>query len=175
MALDQEIASIIKFTLDKSGNPSPYYWDVPEGFLIPSAFFPVPEVESDGSTLNSYAITFTMFIKFFSIDKQSACDLAFGVLRAINGLKCAIPMIGADGGSAGKRFRVKNPSAKGIEGEAGAAQLAVAWDSARPYDAAETVKIMEFGLNMHMRGAYAEATGQQKPGGSEEPDCPGNL
>ena len=173
--LDQEIASIIRFTLEKADSPSAYYWNVPEGFLIPSAFFPVPEVESGGYTLNTYAITFTMFIKFFCIDKQSAYDLAFGVLAAINRCRCKIPLIDADGEQTGRKFRIKNPSARGIEGETGTAQLTVTWESPRSYDTTEAEKIMEFDLNMHLRGAYAEATGQQEPIQSEESDCSENL
>ena len=38
--LEQELASIIKFTLDRAGNPSPYYWNVQENFCVPAAYFP---------------------------------------------------------------------------------------------------------------------------------------
>ena len=41
-ALEQEIASVIRFILDSVPGITPYYWDIPEGFVVPSVFFPQP-------------------------------------------------------------------------------------------------------------------------------------
>lgn len=41
-ALEQEIASVIRFILDSLPGITPYYWDIPEGFVVPSVFFPQP-------------------------------------------------------------------------------------------------------------------------------------
>ena len=43
-ALEQEIASAIRFILDSVPGITPYYWDIPEGFVVPSVFFPQPLV-----------------------------------------------------------------------------------------------------------------------------------
>ena len=40
-ALEQEIASVIRFILDSVPGITPYYWDIPEGFVVPSVFFPL--------------------------------------------------------------------------------------------------------------------------------------
>ena len=48
-ALEQEIASVIRFILDSVPGITPYYWDIPEGFVVPSVFFPQPELTSSFS------------------------------------------------------------------------------------------------------------------------------
>ena len=35
--LEQDMASIIKFVLENAENPAPYYWNVPENFMVPAA------------------------------------------------------------------------------------------------------------------------------------------
>ena len=47
--LEQEMASIIKFVLDRAGGPSPYYWNVPRHFCVPAAYFPTPEIDTGGA------------------------------------------------------------------------------------------------------------------------------
>ena len=46
--LEQEMASIIRFVLDKAGSPAPYYWNVPESFSVPAAFFQLPNCKAEG-------------------------------------------------------------------------------------------------------------------------------
>lgn len=53
-ALEQEIASVIRFILDSVPGITPYYWDIPEGFVVPSVFFPQPELTPLGDTFASY-------------------------------------------------------------------------------------------------------------------------
>ena len=52
--LEQEMASIIKYVLDRAGGPSPYYWNVPRHFSIPAAYFPTPELDTGGETFLTY-------------------------------------------------------------------------------------------------------------------------
>ena len=46
--IDQEIASIIHFILGTAKGVSPYYFNMPQDFAIPSFFFPPPEFEAFG-------------------------------------------------------------------------------------------------------------------------------
>ena len=57
-ALEQEIASVIRFILDSVPGITPYYWDIPEGFVVPSVFFPQPELTPLGDTFASYAVEY---------------------------------------------------------------------------------------------------------------------
>ena len=63
-ALEQEIASVIRFILDSVPGITPYYWDIPEGFVVPSVFFPQPELTPLGDTFASYAVEYDWYIRF---------------------------------------------------------------------------------------------------------------
>lgn len=158
--LEQEIASLIKFTLEKSGNPSPYYYEAPEGFLVPAAYFPPPEITSQGDTLSTYALNYSWFIKFFHSETLLAYGLGFDVLTALQGGRNLVPLIDQNGNYTGEGFRTKNPSLRKVDGSPGVAQLELSWSSPRPYDEQDAQKMMEFDLNIYSRDAY-EAAAQQ--------------
>ena len=63
--LEQEIASAIKFILESAGRPTPYYHNVPQGFLVPAVYFPPPEIISAGDTLLTYSLEYSWYVKFF--------------------------------------------------------------------------------------------------------------
>ena len=70
--LEKEIASIIRFILESCGNPVPYYHNMPESFIVPSVYFPVPEVSQNPDTMSAYGAEYTMFVNFF----HSSTELA---------------------------------------------------------------------------------------------------
>jgi len=160
MQLEQEIASIMKYMLVKAGNPSPYYDEVPEGFLIPSAYFPPPEITSKGDTLSTYALSYVWFIKFFHTDTPSAYALGISVLMALQNGRRLIPLINEDGDYTGRGFRLKDPALKKIDGSPGVTQLELSWDSSQPYGDAEAKKMMVYDLNLYSKNAYEEAIRQ---------------
>ena len=147
--LEQEIASAIKFILENSGNPNPYYYSVPQDFLVPAAYFPQPEIISGGDTLLSYALTYTWFVKFFHKDTPSAFELGRAVLEALQRKKNLIPLIKDESEYIGHGFRMKDPSLRTVAD--GAVQLTLTWDSPRPYDAENGQKIAAFGWNIHAK------------------------
>lgn len=71
-ALEQEIASVIRFILDSAPGITPYYWDIPEGFVVPSVFFPQPELTPLGDTFASYAVEYDWYIQFFASTDEDA-------------------------------------------------------------------------------------------------------
>lgn len=158
--LEQEIASIIMFTLEKSGNPTPYYDEVIEGFLLPSVYFPPPEVGSSGDTLATYALNYTLFVKFFHVDTRQAHENGLAVLTAIRAARNLVPLIDEDGKKTGRGFRLKDPSLKKVDGTPGVAQLELSWDSPRPYNATNAQKMMVYDLNMYGKSAYEAAVEQ---------------
>jgi hypothetical protein len=155
--LEQEIAGAIKFILENSGNPAPYYYCVPQDFLVPAVYFPKPEIMSGGDTLLTYALEHSWFINFFHKDTQSAYELGLNVLKALQRKKNVIPLIDEKGAYTGHGFRTRDPSLKPLEC---AAQLTLIWSSPRPYDR-ETGPITEkFDFNIHSRTAYNSAVRQ---------------
>jgi hypothetical protein len=148
--LEQEIASAIKFVLANSENPAPYYYEVPQDFLVPAAYFPVPEISSKGDTFRTYALEYVWFIKFFHKDEVSAYALGFKALNALRSGGNLIPLVDEAGAFTGRGFRLKDPSLKRIDG---AAQLTLLWDSPRPYNASESEKMMSYDLSMFAKNA----------------------
>lgn len=158
--LEQEIASLIKHMLVKSGSPSPYYDEVPEDFIVPAAYFPPPEITSAGDTLLTYALRYTWLVKFFHVDTPSAYALGLSVLTALQAAKNIVPLIDVDGRYTGHGFRLKDPTLKRIDGAAGVAQLTLTWDSPRPYNNEPSQKMMVYDLAMYSRDAYETAVRQ---------------
>ena len=110
--LEQEIASIIKFTLDRAGNPSPYYWNVQENFCVPATYFPTPEIMTGGETLRTYSMDYAWYIMFFHHTAQEAYALGLSVLTAIKGSRNLIPLITKTGEPAGGRLRIDDPRSR---------------------------------------------------------------
>lgn len=140
--LEQELASIIKYTLDRAGNPSPYYYDVPQHFNVPAAYFPTPEISTGGETLATYNVDYAWYIKFFHRSSQQAYALGAKVLMAIKGDRNLIPLISKTGEEAGGGVRLDDPKLKVLDN--GAAQLTLEWRSRRPYNTEEAVKMQSY-------------------------------
>ena len=81
--IEQEMASIIKFVLDRAGGPAPYYWNVPQHFTVPAAYFPPPEIETGGETFLTYNVDYAWYIKIFHKTAQGAYALGNAVTQAI--------------------------------------------------------------------------------------------
>lgn len=161
--LEQEMASIIKFVLDKAGGPSPYYWNVPQNFSVPAAFFPTPEIDTGGETFLTYYMDYVWFIKLFHKTGQGAYSLGYEAMAAIRAARNLIPLIAEDGSEvAGSWVRINDPQLKALDD--GAAQLTVGWRSRKPYSdtAAGATRSQSFDVNVFMRSgktitdAYAE-------------------
>lgn len=147
--LEQELASIIRFILMHTADPTPYYHSVPEGFLVPSVYFPVPEITSSGDTFNTYSLEYTWFIKFFHKDSQQTQALALMALTALQRRKNVIPIIDVTGIFTGQSFRLQDPSLKSLEN---AAQLTLKWKSSRPYDSETVPKMQSYIASMAIQG-----------------------
>lgn len=93
MVLAQEEASIIKFVLDSAGNPPPYYQSAPEGFKVPSVFFPPLLVNSSYDTLQTYKVSCTLDITVFHSTTADAHEMAVKVFDAICKAKFLIHLV----------------------------------------------------------------------------------
>ena len=56
--IEQELASIIKFVLDATDDPAPYYHNIPEDFFVPAVYFPTPEITTGGETFLTYRMEY---------------------------------------------------------------------------------------------------------------------
>jgi hypothetical protein len=140
--LEQELASIMKYTLDRAGNPSPYYYEVPQHFTVPAVYFPTPEITTGGETFETYSMEYAWYIKMFATTSQEAYALGLAVLTAIKGNRNLIPLIDETGERARENIRLYDPKLKVLDN--GAAQLTLNWASRRPYDAEAAVKMQSY-------------------------------
>ncbi len=140
--LEQDIASIIKFILDKAGNPAPYYWKVPRSFAVPSVYFPTPEIDTGGDTLSTYSMEYFWGILFFHATTEGAHQLALRALTAIRARRNMIAVIDTDGNKTKETLRVNDPKLKPLDN--GAVQLEITWTSRRSYDTGVSVKAQSY-------------------------------
>lgn len=174
--LEQEVASIVKFILDRAGGPAPYYWNVPSNFVIPAVYFPPPEIETGGETFLTYNMDYVWYVKLFDKTKQDAYAMGLNVLAAIKAERNLVPMISEDGSTIPQSWvRINDPTLKVLDD--GAAQLTVRWRSRRPYSdsladpaKAQTVSVDIIGkpAGRTIEDVYAEALEQYAvPTGSQ--------
>lgn len=140
--LEQELASIIKYVLDSSGNPTPYYWNIPQSFAVPAAYFPQPEIDTDRATLNDYSAEYSWYINFFDSTTQGAHEHAFKALTAIVSNRRAIPLIDTDGSPTGKIFRISDVKLRTVDD--GVVQLTVNFTSYRKYTREEVPQMQSY-------------------------------
>lgn len=146
-ALEQEIASVIRFILDSVPGITPYYWDIPEGFVVPSVFFPQPELTPLGDTFASYAVEYDWYIRFFASTDEDAYASAAAALNALCAARLLVPLIDKTGAAAGGGVRLKDPG--GVKRlDTGTAQLTLHWDSRRPYNRVDCQKVMHYNLDL---------------------------
>lgn len=129
--LEQDLASIMSFLTIHSGNPAPYYKNVPEQFCVPAVYFPRPEIGSSGDTLSTYALDFSLFVKFFHKTKEEAYELGFAAMNAILERRNRIPLIDENGKPTGKHIHIRDPTLRAVDESA--VQLEIDWTARKPF------------------------------------------
>ncbi|MCD8206690.1 MAG: hypothetical protein LUD72_01995 [Bacteroidales bacterium] len=133
MEMEYEVASIIRFVLEATGNPAPYYWKIPEDFIVPAAYFPTPEIVSYPDTFERYRFEYAWYITLFNISDVKAYNMGLAAVSAARKARNLIPVISPEGEIMdGHYVRTHDPSTKMLDG--GACQLVIEWASRRLYD-----------------------------------------
>lgn len=143
--IEQEIASIIRFVLEACGNPTPYYHNIPESFVVPSVYFPVPEIDFQPDTFSGYRAEYSMFVNFFHSSTELAYQLAVPVCHSINTARRLIPEINYDGNRTGKFIRITNNQLK--KADECAYQLQLDWISRYDYTPQNGELVRDFYMN----------------------------
>jgi len=154
MALDREMASVIAFMLKATGNLQPYYEKMPQDFIVPSVYFPPPEVDSQGFTMSTYALNFVWFVKFFHSKSSLAFDLGFTAQNALKSVRNAVPVVDNEGNPTKRIIRLRDPLLRPMDN---AAQITLMWDSPRPYRRVESQAIAAINATIELKSAYDSA------------------
>lgn len=155
--IEQEMASIARFVLNQCGEISPYYWNVPESFLVPAVFFDTPEMTSGGETFLTYWSHYLWHIRFYSHSKQQAWNMCKDVFHAIKRARNLIPLIDLEGEEIeNEGIRIDDPSMNALDENS--ALLTVSWKSRRPYDSTliemEQPKASEMNWGIFFKDSY---------------------
>ena len=143
--LEKEIASIIRFILESCGNPVPYYHNMPESFIVPSVYLPVPEVSQIPDTMSAYGAEYTMFVNFFHSSTELAYELALPAFQRINDYGKLIPMVDISGEKTGEYVRLKNIQIK--KADECVYEMQIDWIIRRPFIKEEYELIQNFYMN----------------------------
>lgn len=81
---ENEFFGIVKFIADSLDNIQIYLHNIPEGFVRPSVFFPVPDIKRLSDTLDSYASLYTMYVSFFHNSAEEAFTLGCTVFHRLS-------------------------------------------------------------------------------------------
>lgn len=116
IALDQAMASIIRYVQDKAGEGTKFYYeDVPESFYVPSVFFPVPSTTSKIATLSTCRITLSVDIWFMRRNNWDAYKAAMDMQNLILTDGRRIPIVAEDGTFAGKNLLLEEVGTRKID------------------------------------------------------------
>ena len=143
--IEKEYAGIIRTVLELTGNPAAYYHNIPENFIVPSVFFPVPEIETVPDTLDSYGAEYTVFAMFFGSTTENAYELGLPVYNGINAARKLVPLYENDGRYTGESLRIKEISFR--KADECACQMQISWISRRICTRPEADLIENFYLN----------------------------
>ena len=170
--MDQEIASAAKFILTAVGvGIHPYYWEMKQDFYVPAVYFPTPEVETAGDSVDAYRMSFTWYVKMFATTDDEAHGMAFAAMVAIREARNYIPLYDKEGLAVGKKFRIRDPQIKSVE--RGVWQLMLRWDSPRPFPTDQnTKKTMVF--HTYQNGGLLVPSFPHEEPASDEPADPGD-
>ena len=130
--LEQEVASIISYILDRSKLEHYYVDTIPESFSYPAVYFPAPELDTSYSTLSAYSVYYRMAVRFFDVKNQSAYHLAQKVINALIAERNRIPLLDIYGSKIGAFFKVNRTDVKRID--IGVYGFNIEWESIRKFD-----------------------------------------
>lgn len=155
--IEQEMASVIHFLLKAAGNPTPYYWDIPQGFMVPAMYFPRPVIMTGPDTLETYYMDQTMYVKVFAKNTEQAMDIGRQTVRQVRQAKNLIPLIGKDGNALTEEFgksrdyvRLQDPELS--SSDECTCRMIIRWRSREPYNHIDVQKMMRFYVHGIGRG-----------------------
>lgn len=137
-----EQASIVQYVLEKAGNPTLYFDDVPEDSPTPAAYFQPPKIKSAGETLSTYRLRYTWRIKFYHDNNSLAFAMANDVQNALERDRLLIPLINGQVEAEVGLLRLRKTVIKRSKKEKGVVMLKLKWDSHCMYNENDPEKMM---------------------------------
>ena len=148
------------FSDRKERQPRAVLQHLPEQFRIPAVYFPRPEIGSSGDTLNTYALDFSLFVKFFHRTKEDAYELGYTALNALLERRNRIPLIDESGKPTGKYIRIRDPTLRAVDESA--VQLQIDWTARKPFADAPETMMQTYEIETQIKRSYDAAKAEQE-------------
>lgn len=143
--MDQYESSLARTCLELSGISYLYEDNVPENFMVPSLYFPVPAAFPSVSALGSFRSRYTVYANVFAVSRREAGELAEKIVQGIMRKNCLLPVFEESGADSGKALKLEPPSSKVID--EGMAQVTLSYSIIRFYTRTATAKTQGVNIN----------------------------
>lgn len=110
ITLEQAFASIIRYVQDHATAGDKLYFDeLPESFVVPSIYFPVPVTESSKATFDTWLTEIYVDVWFMGATDWAASNEACKIRDALLSDECCIDIYEVNGNTSGKKMRLTPP------------------------------------------------------------------
>ena len=158
--LEQDLASIMRFLTETSGNPAPYYNNVPEQFRVPAIYFPRPDIRQWRRHAEHLRTGFSLSSNFFHRTKEDAYELGYTALNALLERRNRIPLIDESGKPTGKYIRIRDPTLRAVDESA--VQLQIDWTARKPFADAPETMMQTYEIETQIKRSYDAAKAEQE-------------
>ena len=135
--MTQEMASIARAIISLHSSYNVYYNHVPEGYIPPALYFPLPTVEVMSDSLNGFKYHYSWYIKVFHKTTEDAWNAASRIQSFFKDNRNLVPIVEEDGSYTGKYLKIYDVKVNEIEENT--MQAYIQWDSHRGYVTGNTV------------------------------------
>lgn len=115
ITLEQSLGSAIRYIQEIDESNYAYFDYIPEDFIIPSLYFPVPLTDSRQVTLSSFRVTLALDCWFLDKTDWEANARAVAVRDQMIMDRLIIPIISPKEEETGKGFRIDQPEIQQID------------------------------------------------------------
>lgn len=146
--IEYETGSIIEYVKKILGEGIQYlYHKVPENFKKPCVYFPAPEFRTRLNSVGYYNVSYMWLVKIFAPETEEAYVYARKIVLAMAKDRFLIPLVEENGTRGNKNFYVQEPEISKVDN--GVYTVEIDWDSARPYNEKEVLKMQRHFDNIY--------------------------
>ena len=156
LEIEASTASVIAYILRHIPTEwQPIYEAVPEGFMRPTVYFPVPETEWEPQTLRDYKRVYVMYVVFFGDTIRQAQEAAGSADMAIKAMRGVVPLLDKYGKPAGYpvRMRMRDQRTRVLDANEATVQLALTWWMPVQYFERTPTLIQQFNFDLYRKEA----------------------
>lgn len=175
ITIEQCLASAVRYIQNHANiEAAPYFDDIPEDYIVPSLYFPVPRTSSKKVTFQTYLTTLYMETQFMASTNWLAYSYASAVRDCITFDDGVMDIMKKDGTLSGKKIRVENVTVNPVD--TGIAKLSFELKNYFSKDSGEKTKANKISISGLIKPdalyqAWFEATEEQRKDEEVQKEC----